>query len=102
MAPLLDAAAEPSGPAFSIPDLMIARGWADFHDLTLTVELDHCIEGADYEEVLAFHHQGVRRWAMWRSKEQVVVAGRRGATCRFESLPEALEAIEPQAVVAPV
>lgn len=101
MDPLLKAADGPSGQSFSISDLMIAQGWADYHELILTVELDHCIEGVEYEEVLAFYRHGVRRWAMWRSDAQVVVAGQRRVMWKIESLPDALEAIGARAADAP-
>ena len=36
--------------------------------MRLVVELDHEIEGEEYEEVLAFYEEGsaLRRWLVWR------------------------------------
>ena len=45
----------PMGLAFEIADLMLLQGWADFHDVQMVVELDHCVEGEEYEEVVAFY-----------------------------------------------
>ena len=44
----------PTGLAFEIADLMLLQGWADFHGVQMVVELDHCVEGEEYEEVVAF------------------------------------------------
>ena len=48
----------PTGLAFEIADLMLLQGWADFHDVQMVVELDHCVEGEEYEEVIAFYGKG--------------------------------------------
>ena len=48
----------PTGLAFEIADLMLLQGWADFHDVQMVVELDHCVEGEEYEEVIAFYGHG--------------------------------------------
>ena len=47
----------PMGLAFEIADLMLLQGWAEFHDVQMVVELDHCVEGEEYEEVVAFYGQ---------------------------------------------
>ena len=48
----------PTGLAFEIADLMLLQGWADFHEVQMIVELDHCVEGEEYEEVIAFYTHG--------------------------------------------
>ena len=40
----------PTGLAFEIADLMMLQAWAEFHDVQMVVELDHCVEGEEYEE----------------------------------------------------
>ena len=45
----------PMGLAFEIADLMLLQGWAEFHNVHMVVELDHCVEGEEYEEVVAFY-----------------------------------------------
>ena len=43
------AADPPIGLAFEIADLMLLQGWAKFHDIRMVVELDHWVEGEEYE-----------------------------------------------------
>lgn len=83
------------GDAFSIPDLMIAGAWAEFHDLDLRVELDCIIDGVEPEEVLAFYKLGgsFPRWTMWHTERSVVVMPDFGPARTFASLPEALEGV---------
>ena len=83
------------GDAFSIPDLMIARAWAEYHDLDLRVELDRAIDGVEPEEALAFYRPGCSfpRWTMWHSDRCVVVMPDFGPARSFPSLPDALEGV---------
>lgn len=83
------------GDAFSIPDLMIARAWAEFHELELRIELDCAIDGFEAEEALAFYKSGgsFPRWTMWHSHQSVVVMPDFGPAQTFASLPEALEGV---------
>jgi hypothetical protein len=48
----------PLGLAFEISDLMLLQGWAEFHNVHMVVELDHWVEGEEYEEVIAFYAKG--------------------------------------------
>jgi hypothetical protein len=87
----------PTGLAFEIADLMLLRGWADFHDMQMVVELDHCVEGEEYEEVVAFyaHDSRLRRWILWRGAGEIVVQPLIGRGCRFGTVADALEALIP-------
>ena len=87
----------PTGLAFEIPDLMLLKGWADFHNVQMVVELDHCVEGDEYEEVVALYGRDskLRRWILWRSAQAIVVQPLIGRSCRFATVPEALESIIP-------
>ncbi len=75
----------PTGFAFEIADLMLLQGWAEFHDVQMVVELDHCVEGEEYEEVVAFYAKdsAIRRWIVWRASSDVVVRPLIGAVARF-------------------
>ena len=75
----------PTGLAFEIADLMLLQGWADFHDVQMAVELDHCVEGEEYEEVIAFYAKDsqLRRWILWRSSGEIIVQPLIGRSCRF-------------------
>ena len=87
----------PTGLAFEIPDLMLLQGWADFHSVQMTVELDHCVEGDEYEEVVAFYERDsqLRRWILWRSSGEIVVQPLIGRSCRFNCVVDALESLIP-------
>jgi hypothetical protein len=100
MAPSQLSRSDSDGRSFEIPDLMISQAWAEFHELGFAVELDHACRGRDYEEVLSFSRGGHRLWAIWRSERGVVVWPDRGLQRRFDSVPEALEAIGVVLVVA--
>ena len=71
----------PIGLAFEIADLLIMQGWAQFHGVRLVVELDHWVEGEEYEEVVAFYAKdsSLRRWIVWRSATEIVVQARSAA-----------------------
>ncbi len=87
----------PTGLAFEIADLMLLQGWADFHDVQMVVELDHCVEGEEYEEVVAFYapDSQLRRWMIWRAANEVVVQPLIGRSCRFGNVADALETLVP-------
>jgi hypothetical protein len=87
----------PTGLAFEIADLMLLQGWADFHDVQMIVELDHCVEGEEYEEVVAFYARDsqLRRWILWRAPGDIVVQPLIGRSCRFSSVAEALDRLIP-------
>lgn len=85
----------PMGLAFEIADLMLLQGWAEYHDVQMVVELDHCVEGEEYEEVIAFYAKDsqLRRWIVWRGATDIVVQPLIGRSCRFGSVAEALETL---------
>ena len=87
----------PMGLAFEISDLMLLQGWANFHEVQMTVELDHCVEGDEYEEVVAFYAKDsrLRRWILWRSGGEIVVQPLIGRSCRFSCVVDALESLIP-------
>jgi hypothetical protein len=85
----------PTGLSFDISDLILLQGWAEFHDVRMAVELDHWVEGEEYEEVVALYTRDrlLRRWILWRSASEVVVQPLLGRACRFISVAEALESL---------
>ncbi len=87
-----------SGLAFSVPDLLLARAWAEFHDLSIVVELDRRVDGRLCDEVLAFYSQDrrQRRWLMWRLWDGIMVEHDADRSTRsFASVVDALEALLP-------
>jgi len=87
----------PKGVSFEIADLMLLQGWADFHGMQMVVELDHCVEGEEYEEVIAFYapDSHLRRWILWRAPNDIVVQPLIGRCCRFSTVADALERLIP-------
>jgi hypothetical protein len=85
----------PIGLAFEISDLMLLQGWAAFHDVRMVVELDHWVEGEEYEEVVAFYAKdsSLRRWILWRSASDIVVQLLIGRAGRFASVADALDSL---------
>jgi hypothetical protein len=99
METLRTAPVPPTGLSFDISDLIILQGWAEFHEVRMVVELDHCVEGEEYEEVVGFYtkESPLRRWILWRSASEIVVQPLIGRGARFGSVSDALESL----VVAP-
>jgi hypothetical protein len=85
----------PIGLAFDIADLMVLESWSETHNIRMVVELDHCVEDEEYEEVIAFYAKDspLRRWILWRSATDIVVQRLIGRTCRFGSVAEALDSL---------
>jgi hypothetical protein len=87
----------PAGIAFDISDLILLRGWAEAHNVQMVVELDHCVEGEEYEEVVALYGRDsqLRRWIIWRSPIEMVVQPLIGRSLRFSNIGDALESLTP-------
>jgi len=90
-------AVAPVGVAFSVPELLILRAWADYHDIRVVVELDHCVDGAEYEEVIALYPPGLslRQWTVWRSRDAVIVEPRHGRAFRTGCISEVVQILMP-------
>ena len=87
----------PTGIAFDISDLLLLRGWSEFHSLRLAIELDVCAEGEEYEELLALYEQNCafRRWMLWRSCDGIIVQPANGRTMLFDAMADVLEILVP-------
>jgi hypothetical protein len=85
----------PLGLAFEISDLMLLQGWAEFHNVHMVVELDHWVEGEEYEEVVAFYAKGspLRRCNLWRSASDIILQPLIGRSRHFGSITEALDSM---------
>lgn len=82
----------PVGRAFDVAELVALQTWAAQHGWRMIVELDHCIEGEEYQEAVALYspESGLRRWTIWRAVDAVVIEPTFGRSSRFLSLDEAL------------
>jgi hypothetical protein len=85
----------PVGLAFEIADLLLLRGWADYHHLRMVVELDNAVAGEEYEEVVAFYDEAcsLRRWNLWRSVRDIVVQPLIGRARHFGSVADTLDSL---------
>jgi hypothetical protein len=87
----------PAGLSFEIPDLLMIRGWADFHELRMAIELDVCTDGDEYEELLGLYDKDrvFRRWMFWRSRDGIVVQPMMGRRMLFDRMADALDILIP-------
>jgi hypothetical protein len=87
----------PTGLSFEVPDLLMLRGWAEFHDLRMAIELDVSVDGDEYEELLGLYEKdrAFRRWMIWRSCEGIVVQPAMGRPMRFDFMGDALDMLIP-------
>nr|WP_294506101.1 hypothetical protein [uncultured Rhodopila sp.] len=87
----------PTGLSFDIPDLLLVRAWADFHNLRMEIELDIAAGGDEYEELLNLSSRGSerRRWMIWRSRDGIVVQPMMGRKMMFDVMADALEVLIP-------
>jgi hypothetical protein len=86
----------PTGIAFGVDELVAVKGWADWRDLRMAVELDYVIDGEEYEEVLGLYELGhrLRLATLWRSPEGVmVVLPGAESVRRFAGVWDALKAL---------
>jgi hypothetical protein len=87
----------PTGLAFEIPDLLMLQAWADFHDLRMSIDLDVCADGDEYEEHVGIFDRDriFRRWMIWRSCDGIVVQPSMGRAMLFDFMGDALEILIP-------
>jgi hypothetical protein len=94
----------PERPAFAIPDLLLIKAWADFHDLQMTVRLDFSVNGSPCEEAVCLRPAtgGDQYWVLWRSRRGIAAQvlsdaaiGLSGGTLLFDATAEALELLIP-------
>ncbi|MEO9189403.1 MAG: hypothetical protein ABI224_05265 [Acetobacteraceae bacterium] len=85
------------GIAFTVPELLMLTAWAEFHALRLVIELDHCIDGAEYEEVAALYpaDSPLRQWTLWRAADGVVAEPMAGACFREACISDVLQRVIP-------
>jgi hypothetical protein len=87
----------PTGLSFEVPDLVMLKGWSEYHELRMAIELDVCADGDEYEELLGLYEQtsAFRRWMIWRSCDGIVVQPTMGRTMLFDCMADALEILIP-------
>jgi len=97
---MLDLLVEPAdrqtGSAFCTSDLLLLRGWSEFHALTMSIDLRHETAGIPCDEAIRLTaSDGSGAWLLWR--EQAGIALRpegRSARC-FARVADALQAVRP-------
>jgi hypothetical protein len=83
------------GIAFDTDDLALLQAWSDIHGMRMVVELDHCVDGREYEEIVVIYAKSgrFRRWNLSRSWDGVVVQPIIGRSMRFASVTDAVKAL---------
>ena len=89
----------PTGLSFEVPDLLMLRAWAEFHDLRMTIDLDTFTGTEEYEEIVNLSEAGSphHRWMIWRSADGIVVQPRLGRPMLFDMMADALDLLIPAA-----
>jgi hypothetical protein len=87
---------ETIGIAFSVPELLALTEWAEEHGMQVVIELDTCVDGAEYEEVAAFYlpDHGLRCWSLWRARDAIVLERMSSPELRGSSVIEVLDNIQ--------
>ncbi len=88
-----------AGLSFEVPEWLMLLAWAEFHGLRVVVELDHCVDGEEYEEVVALYPPGspLRQWTMWRASDAIVVEPMNARAFRLATISEVLQTLVPAA-----
>ena len=86
------------GLSFSIADLILLKSWAEAQCLRMTVQLDHGIEGEEYEEVVGLSktERTLCQWILWRDNEAVFLQPLIGRAQRYRCVADAIEALTPK------
>jgi hypothetical protein len=87
----------PTGLSFEIPDLLMLRGWAEYHDLRMAIDLDVCVDADEYEELLGLYDRSCafRRWMIWRSCDGIEVQPAMGRRMLFDRMADVLDVLIP-------
>lgn len=87
----------PTGLSFEVPDLLMLRAWAEYHELTMTMDLDTFTGTEEYEEIVNLSEPGSphHRWMIWRSADGIVVQPRLGRAMLFDVMADALDLLIP-------
>lgn len=85
------------GIAFTVPELMLLSAWAEYHAIRMVIELDNCVDGAEYEEVVALYPEGspIRQWTLWRAPDAVMMEAMQGEGLRAECICDVLDQLMP-------
>jgi hypothetical protein len=89
------------GLSFRIADLVLLRSWAEAQGLSMTIHLDHGVEGEEYEEVVALSRtdRSLSQWIIWHDGHAVFVQPLIGRTQCHASVAEVVEALSPKLAV---
>jgi hypothetical protein len=87
----------PTGLSFDVPDLLMVRAWAEYHDLRMTIDLDTFTGTDEYEEIIHLSETGSphQRWMLTRCVDGIVVQPRLGRPMLFDMMADALDLLIP-------
>lgn len=93
---MIEATERQTGSAFCRSDLLLMRGWSEFHGLTMSIDLPNEIADASCEDAVRLTgHDGSAPWLLWREQDGIALRPEgRSANC-FASVSDALQAVRP-------
>jgi len=93
---LVPAGTQQTGAAFSTTDLLLLRGWSEFHGLSMGIDLARRVDDVHCDEVvLLAARDGSGRWALWCDRHGIVLQPQHRAAHSFATVHEAMAAIAP-------
>jgi hypothetical protein len=95
---VVGASRRPKGLSFEIADLILIQSWAAFHNLHMSVRLDHGTDDEEYEEAVELYPTSSpqRRFIMWRGADAVFVQPLVGRTRTYDCVTAALDSVIPE------
>jgi hypothetical protein len=90
----LEATQHDGATAFKVPELMLLGAWSEFHGMRMAIDLAHCMDGAERDEVIVLSEQrSSLHWMLWRSADGIVVQPMLGRERQFDTISDALESV---------
>jgi hypothetical protein len=90
------------GLAFEIAEHLLISSWAAFHDIPISMHLDHGQGVEEFEEalILTLGTEQSRRVILWRNATAVFIQPLFGKTQQFRSVTQALGSLTGHEIVA--
>ena len=80
--------------AFKVPGLMLLGAWCEFRGMRMAIDLAHCMDGAERDEIIVLSEQrSSLHWMLWRSADGIVVQPMLGMERQLHTISDALESV---------
>ena len=85
-----------AGAAFHTGDLLLVRGWSEFHGHSMRIDLAPDVGAVPCDEVLALGgRRGIGQWLLWRDHDGIVLQAQGRAREHFATISDCLDTIAP-------